>query len=128
MLKFEKYQSGASTLTNLGTVVENAGKGGKISFIRKNFEDLDKRVAVLITRANGESAIVACSSQVSSALRSKQMNIKQLANCEIVMNDDELKFISMPSTGALQEFSIDGLQGETTPVSATFLPQELIAF
>lgn len=128
MLNFQKYQGGTSSLASLGSVKENAGKGGKIAFVRNNYNNPDKRVAVIITNANGESAVVACSQQVSDALRNKQMKIEQLANLQIVQNEEGINFIAMPATGAIQEFSVDALTAEPTPVSATFLPEELVAF
>lgn len=128
MLNFKKYQASAGTLTSLGTVKENAGKGGKIAFIRNNFNNPEKRVAVVITQSNGNSAVVACSEQVSAELRSKKMNIQQLAGLEILENEEGVYFITMPATGAVQEFQVDELATEPTNVSATFLPEELIAF
>ena len=128
MLNFQKYQGGTASLASLGTVKENAGKGGKIAFVRNNFNNPDKRVAVVITNADGESAVVACSSQVSDALRNKQLTIAQLAELNIIQNEEGINFIAMPATGAIQEFSVDALKSEATPVSATFLPEELVAF
>lgn len=128
MLSFQKYQGGTSSLASLGTVKANAGKGGKIAFIRNNYNNPDKRVAVVVTNADNESAVVACSQQVSDALRNKQLTIQQLADLEIVMNEEGIHFIAMPATGAIQEFKVDELKSEPTPVSATFLPEELVAF
>ena len=127
-LEFKKYEGGPSTLTDLGSVKSIAGKGGKIAFIRNNFNNPDKRVALLITNSNGESAVLACSQQVSDALRSKQMNIAQLASLSVVENAEGAHYIAMPATGGLQEFSVDSITTATTEVSAEFLPEELIAF
>lgn len=131
MLEFKKYEGSPSTLTNLGTVKSIAGKGGKIAFIRKNFTNPDKLVAVIITNSDGESIDppVACSKQVSDALRNKQMTIAQLANLSILENEEGAHYITMPASGGLQEFSLDSIA--TTVVeqqSAEFLPEELIAF
>ena len=127
-LEFKKYEGGPSTLTDLGSVKSIAGKGGKIAFIRNNFNNPDKRVALLITNSNGESVVLACSQQVSDALRSKQMNIAQLASLSVIENEQGANFIAMPATGGLQEFSVDSITTATTEVSAEFLPEELIAF
>lgn len=127
-IKFEMYQGTTGELTELGTVKALAGKKGKISFIRKNFNDATKRVAVVLTNAKGESALITCSTQVSDALRNKQMNIAQLAGCTVLENEDGVSFISMPSTGGLQSFELDKVKADTTEVSAEFLPEELIAF
>lgn len=127
-LEFKKYEGGSATLTDLGTVKAAAGKGGKIALIRKNFNDSAKRVAVLVTRKDGNSAVISCSKQVSESLRNKQMNIAQLAGLSIVENEEGINFISMPATGAIQEFNVDKLTTETVEVKAEFLPQELIAY
>ena len=72
--------------------------------------------------------MLACSQQVSDALRSKQMNIAQLASLSVIENEQGANFIAMPATGGLQEFSVDSITTATTEVSAEFLPEELIAF
>jgi len=128
MLEFKKYEGGPSTLTDLGTVKSIAGKGGKIAFIRNNFNNPDKRVALLITNSDGNSAVLACSQQVSDALRNKQMTIAQLANLSVIENEEGVNFIAMPATGGLQEFSVDAIASVATETSAEFLPEELIAF
>ena len=127
-LEFKKYEGGPSTLTDLGSVKSIAGKGGKIAFIRNNFNNLEKRVAVLITNSNGDSDVVSCSQQVSDALRNKQMNIAQLASLSIVETVEGNNFIVMPATGGLQEFSVDAIITVTTEVPVEFLPEELVAF
>lgn len=128
MLQLKKYEGGSSLLNSQGTVRANAGKGGSVTLIRKNFENPDKRVAVLIKDVNGNSEIVACSSAVSQAFRDKKIDLHQLVNFEILQNEDGINFISMPASGAVQEFKIDDLNAEPTPVSASFLPEELVAF
>ena|SRR5688572_8037552 len=128
-LEFKKFTGNdESTLTELGTVKALAGKKGKIAFIRKNFNDATKRIALVITNAKGESAVVACSSQVSAELRNKRMNIAQLAGLQIVENAEGHNFVSMPATGGLQEFEADKLTAATVEVKAEFLPESLIAF
>lgn len=128
-LEFKKYEGGPSTLTDLGTVKSNAGKGGKIAFIRKNFNNADKLVAVLITNSDNESVVIACSKQVSDSLRKKEMNIAQLANLSILENEEGANYISMPASGGLQEFSLDSIATTTVEQEpANFLPEELIAF
>ena len=128
MLEFKKYEGGPSTLTDLGSVKSIAGKGGKIAFIRNNFNNPDKRVALLITNSDGNSAVLACSQQVSDALRNKQMTIAQLANLSVIENEEGINFIAMPATGGLQEFSVDAITSVATEPSSEFLPEELIAF
>jgi hypothetical protein len=127
-LEFKKYEGGPSTLTDLGSVKSIAGKGGKIAFIRSNFNNLDKRVAVLITNGSGDSDVVSCSQQVSDALRNKQMNIAQLASLSIVETVEGNNFIVMPTTGGLQEFSLDAISAVLPEMTTEFLPEELVAF
>lgn len=128
-VEFKKFTGGETTLTELGTLKDIAGKGGKIALIRKNFADGRKRVAVLVTKKDGTSAIIACSAQVSESLRAKKMNIAQLAGLNIVENEEGRNFISMPATGAIQEFDVDGLKAAVVETEkATFLPEELIAW
>jgi hypothetical protein len=124
--KFTRDENGS--LNDLGTLKEIAGKKGKIALIRKNFNDPSKRVAVLVTNAKGESAVIACSAQVSKALRDKQMNIAQLAGLSVVENDEGHNFVSMPATGGVQEFVVDTIKTAEVEVSGEFLPEELVAF
>lgn len=127
-INFKMYESTQGELTDLGTVKSIAGKKGKISFIRKNFNDVSKRVAVVLTNAKGESELITCSAQVSAALRGKQMTIAQLAGCKVLENEDGVNFISMPGTGGLQSFELDTVKLAVVEVSNEFLPEELIAF
>ena len=128
MIEFKKYEGANSTLEDLGTVKELAGKKGKIALIRKNFNNPEKRVVVVLTNAKDESAVISCSKQVSDALRKKEMTIAQLVGLNVVQNEEGVAFISMPATGGLQEFSLDTVK--TAPVEhvAEFLPAELVAF
>jgi len=129
MLDFKKFVRSESTLEDLGTVKENAGKKGSIAFIPSNFTDSSKRVALVITNAAGQSAVVPCSEKVSKALRAKEMNVKQLAGLSILKNEDGRLFISMPAgTEGLAQISVDTLKVEAVaPVTAASL-EELIAF
>src|SRR5688572_15217072 len=128
MVKFGKFERNDAGLTDLGTLKAVVGKGGKIAFIRKNYNDESKRVAVVLTNKGGDSAVVSCSKQVSDALRAKQINLAQLAGLNVLENAEGVAFISMPATGALQEFSIDKINVEAVEtVSADFLPEETIA-
>lgn len=127
-VEFKKYAGSETTLSELGTLKEVAGKGGKIALIRKNFADGSKRVAVLVTRKDGQSAIVACSKQVSDALRAKKMTIAQLVGLNVIENEEGHNFVSMPATGAIQEFAVDGVKAAVVETEkANFLPEELIA-
>ena len=130
MIEFKKYEAIESTLVDQGTVKENAGKGGKIALIRKNWNNHAKRVAVLITNGKGLSAVVPCSQQVSEALRAKKLSIAQLLGLSIVettLDDGSVRnFISMPATGAVYEKAVDTVKVEEVALTAASL-EELIA-
>jgi len=67
MITFEKYESSGTELTELGTLASQVA-GGTVDFLKKNFNS-DKRVVVLAKNKAGESAIISCSTQLSSQLR-----------------------------------------------------------
>jgi len=131
-IEWKKYAGSENTLEEVGTVKELAGKGGKIALIRKNYNDATKRVAVVVSKKDGTSAIISCSKQVSQQLRKKHMNIAQLAGLTVVegknAEGEETYFVAMPATGGLQEFAVDGLKASALEVKTEFLPEELIAF
>jgi hypothetical protein len=128
-VQFKKFEGNdGSTLNDLGTLKTIAGKGGSIGLIRKNFNDPSKRVAVLVTRKDGQSAVIPCSTQVSNALRSKKMKIAQLIGLSVLENEEGRNFVSMPATGGVQGFEVDKLNVvEMEAAEADFLPEELIA-
>jgi hypothetical protein len=68
MIEFKKYEL-ENSVEELGTVADQIGTKGKITFVKKNFLDESKRVVILAYNEAGESAIVACSEQLSKALR-----------------------------------------------------------
>ena len=133
MIKFKVYEGGTAELTDLGTVKELAGKGGKMALIRKNWNDATKRVALLITRKDGQSAIVPCSKQVSDALRNKKIRASQLAGLNIVETEVEVdgkmelrQFVSMPANGAVHEIALDTVKTAEVELTAQSL-EDLIA-
>jgi hypothetical protein len=132
MVELNKYEVTTAELEDLGTVKSLVGKGGKIAFIRKNYNDVSKRVVVLLTNANGNSATIPCSKQVSDAFRAKKLTVAQIAGLSVIetkAEDGSLRqFVSMPATGGVEEFAIDKVKEATTEVNAQFIPEELIAF
>lgn len=129
-IEFKKFaRDENSSLTDLGTVKAIAGKGGKIGFIRKNYNDATKRIALLITNKAGDSAVVPCSEQVSKLVRANKLKLSQLLGLAVLENEEGRNFVSMPATGAVQSFDVDKVKvAEIDEVEADFLPQELIAF
>lgn len=128
-VEFKKFTQSDSTLTEEGTLKSIVGKGGKIALIRKNWENKDKRVAVLLTNKKGDSAVVACSDQVSKALRSGKLTIAQLVGLNVVSNEEGHNFVSMPATGAIKEIAIDSVKEEAFETEVAALdPNSLVAF
>jgi len=125
-ITLEKYESTASELTSLGTVVEITGVKGSIKTLRKNFHDTSKRVAVIIANEKGESTVVACSKALSIELRAGRIVADDLFGYEIVEGKAEIPFISMPSENAVQEFKASNYKAKAKP-SAAFMPTSAIA-
>jgi hypothetical protein len=127
-VKLAKYEGGSANLTSQGTIVETIGTDGSISFIRKNFNNPEKRVALLLKNKKGESAIISCSRQLSDEIRKKNITVADIFGLEIVENEDEVMFVTMPSEGAIQTFNYKEFKGKGKPrvVSADFIPDELI--
>ena len=127
-LEFKLYER--TERTELGTVAELTGVGGKIALSPPNFNNHDKRVIIVMKKANGTSAQVICSSNVSSGLRAKEITLSQVQGFPVVeqiTNDGEIiNIVTMPSGGALVEFSVNGKVAEYK--APAFDPSELVAF
>ena len=130
MVEFKKYEGSTAELADLGTVKALAGKGGKIALIRKNYKDNTKRVVVVITKKDGNSATVPCSKQVSDAFRAKELSIAQLVGLSVLETEAEdgsiRHFISMPATGGLHEVAIDKINVEAVEAKTVDNPEELV--
>lgn len=127
-LTFKKYERADSTeLTDLGTLATLAGKNAKLAFIKSNLRNLEKRVAVVIENAKGESAVVACAKSVSDVVRTalKEHSAKQvlgmLAKMNVLENAEGAMFIS-PEGGALEFF------GVTEVAKEVIAYEDLVAF
>ena len=131
-IAFKKSERQEGNLVELGTLKSLAGKGGKISFLRKNFADTNKRVVVVINKKDGNSAIIPCSSQVSKLVRNGDITIQQLAGLQVVEGENEAgestHFIVMPQGVGTQEFSVDKLKDESFEPVTEFLPEGLLDF
>lgn len=85
MLKFEKRTSVGTSLKTLGTVSEFVGVGGTFApSSARNLADESKRVSILLTNAEGETALVNCSKPVSTDIRSKKLRLEDLASLNIL--------------------------------------------
>lgn len=111
MLEFKIYER-EEDLTDLGTITSLLGPEGKIAIIPKNFKDATKRVALVLTKEDGTSAVVACSTAVSNGLRDKTITLGNVVGFSILENEDGIPFISLPATNgaALQEHSLKSLK------------------
>ena len=129
-LKLSQYKRSEdeTVLESVGTALSIAGKGGEIGLIRKNMNS-DKRLVLLIKNAKGESTTVSCSEAVTKAFKAGQMKLSQIAQLEILENEEGVHFVSMPATGAIQSFKVADLQKHATPVEdvqAEFVPEDSI--
>ena len=81
-------------------------------------------------KANGTSAQVICSSNVSEGLRAKKITLGQVQGFQVVEQitpDGEIiNIVTMPSNGALVEYNVT--KNVVEYKAPTFDPSELVAF
>lgn len=131
MLNFEKYQR--EDRVELGTVAQLVGKGGKVKLVPKNLADDSKRVAVILERKDGASALVICSESVSKGVRSKDITVSHLLGFTVTeqlsRNGETINVITMPAGGgSLIEVAVDTVKVQSFEPSAELVPEDLIAF
>lgn len=142
MLKFAKFTR--EDRTELGTVASLVGKGGKVKFVPKNLADDSKRVAVILEKKNGESAIILCSKAVSAGVRDKSITLSNLLGFTVteqqsksyydehgnlVQDGETINVITMPTNAAnLIEVAVDTVKVTEYEPSAELVPEDLIAF
>ena len=113
--------------TSLGTVANAIGKGGNIEFIPSNLVASDRRLVVILKKADGTQEQVTCSQAVSDGFRSKEISLNQLLGLDIkeqVSSAGELyNSISMPNSNqglisyaldtiAVEEFKVETLTND----------------
>jgi hypothetical protein len=125
--KLTAYQGQSATLTDNGTIANIVGKNGSISFIRKNLNDPNKRVALLLKDDNGNSGVVSCSAQVSEEIRAKRITIHEIAGLSLLENEQGISFVAMPASGAVQTIAMKDISVVSYDRSEEFLPEELLA-
>ena len=125
--KLSAYQGQSATLTDNGTIASIIGKNGSISFIRKNLNDVNKRVALLLKDDKGQSGIVSCSAQLSEEIRAKRITIHEIAGLSLLENESGVSFVAMPNTGAVQTIAMKDINVVSYDRSEEFLPEELLA-
>ena len=109
--------------TSLGTVANAVGKGGSVDFIPSNLIATDRRLVVILKKADGTQEQVICSQAVSDAFRSKEISLNQLLGLEIkeqVSSAGELyNQINMPNgnTGLIS-YAVDNIAVEEYKVEA----------
>tara|TARA_R110000868_G_scaffold30566_1_gene112843 strand:- start:229 stop:657 length:429 start_codon:yes stop_codon:yes gene_type:complete len=85
MAHFEIYEGSTSTSTlyadSLNQLVGENGNFRPSS--KKNFLNPDKAVALTATKADGTSAIIVCSKEISSLLRSKELKFSELGSIQV---------------------------------------------
>ena len=85
MAHFEIYQGGTATRTLFAESLDQlVGEGGTYRpCSKKNFLNADKAVTLTAKRADGTSALVVCTKEISSLLRSKEMKFSELGSIPI---------------------------------------------
>jgi len=109
--------------TSLGTVSNAVGKGGSIDFIPSNLMSTDRRLVVILKKADGTQEQVVCSQTVSDGFRAKEISLNQLLGLDIkeqVSSAGELyNQINMPNSNAgLISYAIDDITVEEFKVEA----------
>ncbi len=125
--KLSAYTRQSGELTDNGTIAQLIGKNGSISFIRKNLNDPNKRVALLLKDSKGNSGVVSCSAQLSAEIRAKRITIHEIAGLSLLENEDGITFVAMPGTGAVQTIEMKDIKVVSYERSEEFLPEELLA-
>jgi hypothetical protein len=85
MAHFEIYEGGTATRTLFAESLDQlVGEGGTYRpCSKKNFLNADKAVTLTAKRADGTSALVVCTKEISSLLRSKEMKFSELGSIPI---------------------------------------------
>ena len=125
--KLTAYTRQSGELTDNGTIANLIGKNGSIAFIRKNLNDVNKRVALVLKDSKGNSGVVSCSAQLSAEIRAKKITIHEIAGLSLLENEEGITFVSMPGTGAIQEIAMKDIKVVSYERNEEFLPEELLA-
>ena len=84
MLKLRKYVGSTTALKSIGTVSEFVGIGGSYRpSSERNFNDLSKRVTILLMDTEGNSEVITCAKSVSDAFRSKKLTLTEIGSLPI---------------------------------------------
>jgi|688.fasta_scaffold1267064_1 hypothetical protein len=85
MAHFKIYEGSTATRTLFADSLNQlAGENGNFRpCSRKNFLNPDKGVTLTVTKADGTSALVVCTKDISSLLRSKELKFSELGSIPI---------------------------------------------
>ena len=125
--KLSAYTRQSGELTDNGTIANLIGKKGSITFIRKNLNDVNKRVALVLKDDKGNTGVVSCSAQLSKEIRANKITIHEIAGLSLLENEEGITFVSMPGTGAIQEIAMKDIKVVSYERNEEFLPEELLA-
>ena len=104
-------------MTSHGTIIEIVGENGKIDFLKSNLADPNKRVVVILQRADGTSKMVTCSLPVSDGIRNKTIELGHLLNFEILEGESGVPYVSMPG-GGLISINVKDIKAKELKVKA----------
>jgi len=116
-LNFKVREAQTAVSTSLGTVANAIGEGGSIDFIPSNLVNTEKRLFLILKKADGTSEQVVCSQAVSDGFRSKEISLNQLLGFEIkeqASSAGELyNQVNMPNSNqGLISYAIDNITVE----------------
>ena len=127
-LEFKVYERAESSLEDLGTLSALAGKGAKVAFIPSNLLS-SMRVTVVVAKANGQSATVTCSANISASVRtalkdgtSKSAVLGVLSKLNVFEREDGAHYLAPQGSGQLDYYDIAAAAKEAITV------EELVAF
>ena len=130
-LNFKKYQR--TETPSLGTIAQIVGEGGSYRLSSKANWLSEKRVTLVLIKADGTTDLVTCSENVSKGLRSKEIRLSQLQNFEIkeqlTRSGEISNTVSMPSEVTdLPTVEIGKTEAPAYQPVSTFSIDELVAF
>ena len=99
----------------LGTIKELIGEGGSINFLDSNLMNGNKRLIVILKKADGTQSQITCSKEVSEGVRSKTLTIGNLLGFEVAEYTSEegetYNLVKMPNLGGkLISFAADEIE------------------
>lgn len=121
-LEFKVYERTQTAVSNtLGTIEEIAGAEGSIGFVPSNFANSERRVIVVINKADGTSTQITCSQAVSDGLRAKEISLGQLKSFEvkeqIAQSGEVYNQITMPSAAQpMVKYNLKDIKAESFKV------------